>query len=161
VKKTVVIFIAATIVLISCQSKEQSVAPLADQVAQTLDTSILQLSRGDIGEGVGSLLDVISLVYPEGQLSADFDTKISSAREALDSKDLPVVLGFLKAARQLLGNEEDTREDNDELNLAPVAEHVKDLILRAQEFFQSGQAQEGVKTLLDAILLFGPGESNS
>ncbi len=143
-------------ILFACQKKEESIAPVAQQVAQKLDSAVSQLSQGEIASGIESLLDTIILTNPKGFISGDFDLKIQEAKSEIQKTNMVGALDLIKEARFLLGSLNIEPEIADKTGPAPVADAVKTLILAAKDQFQAGKAVEGVTSILDALLLFRP-----
>lgn len=144
------------LILFACEQKEESITPVAQQVAQKLDAAVLQLSQGEIAVGMESLLDAIILTNPKGYISDAFDEKIQNARSEIIKKNMEVSLDLIMDARLLLVSQEIKQERTVDTEPAPVAEAVKTLILNAKDQFQAGKALEGITSVLDALLLFKP-----
>jgi len=143
-------------ILFGCQQKEESIAPIAQEVAQKLDAALSQLSQGEITAGIESLLDAIILTNPGGYISDDFDVKIQEAKQEIQKKNMDETLDLISNARLLLVSQEIKQEKSVDIEPAPVAEAVKTLILDAKDQFQAGKTLEGVTSILAALLLFKP-----
>ena len=143
-------------ILFACQQKEESIAPVAQEVAQKLDAALSQLSQGEMTAGIESLLDVIILTNPKGYISDDFDAKIQEAKNEIRKTNMDGALDLISNARLLLVSQEIKQEKSVDFEPAPVAEAVKTLILDAKDQFQAGKTLEGVMSILDALLLFKP-----
>lgn len=143
-------------ILFACEQKEESFAPVAQQVAQKLDAAVSQLSQGEIATGMESLLDAIILTNPKGYISNDFEKKIKEAKSEIIKKNMESALNLIRDARLLLTSQEIEQERTVDTEPGPVAEAVKTLILGAKDQFQGGKALEGVTSILDALLLFSP-----
>ncbi len=148
--------IVFVLILFACEQKEESITPVAQQVAQKLDAAVLQLSQGEIAVGMESLLDAVVLTNPKGYISDDFDEKIQNARSEIIKKNMEVSLDLIMDARLLLVSQEIKQERTVDTEPAPIAEAVKTLILNAKDQFQAGKALEGITSVLDALLLFKP-----
>jgi len=143
-------------ILFACKQKEESFAPIAQQVALKLDAAVSQLSQGEIAFGIETLLDAIILTNPRGYISDDFDAKIREAKSEITKKNLESAFDLIRDARLLLISQENEPEKTDDTEPEPVAEAVKTLILDAKDKFQEGKALQGVTSILDSLLLFKP-----
>jgi len=143
-------------ILFACQQKEESIAPIAQKVAQKLDGAVSQLSQGEITAGIESLLDAIILTNPRGYISDDFDAKIQEAQSEIRKKNMDGTLDLISNARLLLVSQEIKQKESVDIEPSPVAEAVKTLILDAKDQFQAGKTLEGVTSILDALLLLKP-----
>ncbi len=148
--------IVFVLILFACEQKEESITPVAQQVAQKLDAAVLQLSQGEIAVGIESLLDAIILTNPKGYISDDFEKKIQNAKSEITKMNMDVSLDLIRDARLLLVSQEIKQEKTIDTEPAPVAEAVKALILNAKDQFKAGKAIEGITSILDALLLFKP-----
>jgi hypothetical protein len=157
VKKILLIpLIVIIFILFGCQQNEESIVPVAQEVAQKLDTAQSQLSQGEITAGIESLLDAIILTNPRGYISDDFDIKIQEAKKEIQKKNMDETLDLISNARLLVVSQEIKQEKSVDIEPAPVAEAVKTLILDAKDQFQAGKTLEGVTSILAALLLFKP-----
>ncbi len=143
-------------ILFACQQKEESMTPVAQQAGQKLDAAVSQLSQGEIAFGMESLLDAIILTNPKRYISDDFDEKIQEAKSEIIKKNMDSALDLIRDARLLLISQEVEQEKTVDTEIGAVAEAVKTLILGAKDQFQTGKALEGVKSILDALLLLKP-----
>ena len=148
--------VIVSFILFACQQKEESIAPIAQEVAQKLDAAVLQLSQGEIAGGIESLLDAIILTNPKGYISDDFDAKIQEAKNEIRKTNMDETLDLISNARLLLVSQEIKQEESVDIEPSPVAEAVKTLILDAKDQFQAGKTLEGVTSILDALLLLKP-----
>ena len=148
--------VIVSFILFACQQKEESIAPIAQEVAQKLDAAVSQLSQGEIAGGIESLLDAIILTNPKGYISDDFDAKIQEAKNEIRKTNMDETLDLISNARLLLVSQEIKQEESVDIEPSPVAEAVKTLILDAKDQFQAGKTLEGVTSILDALLLLKP-----
>ena len=148
--------VIVSFILFACQQKEESIAPIAQEVAQKLDAAVLQLSQGEIAGGIESLLDAIILTNPKEYISDDFDAKIQEAKNEIRKTNMDETLDLISNARLLLVSQEIKQEESVDIEPSPVAEAVKTLILDAKDQFQAGKTLEGVTSILDALLLLKP-----
>ena len=148
--------VIVSFILFACQQKEESIAPIAQEVAQKLDAAVSQLSQGELAGGIESLLDAIILTNPKGYISDDFDAKIQEAKNEIRKTNMDETLDLISNARLLLVSQEIKQEESVDIEPSPVAEAVKTLILDAKDQFQAGKTLEGVTSILDALLLLKP-----
>ena len=94
--------------------------------------------------------------HTSGFISDDFEMKIREAKSEIQKENINGALDLIKSARFLLTSQELKQEDAVENNPAPIAEAVKTLIIGAKNQFLEGNALEGTKSILDALLLFKP-----
>lgn len=149
----------------ACQKKEESGAPVAQGVAQKLDSAIENLSQGQVGSGIQDLLDTILLTNPKGFISENFENTIREAKVETQKGNMEGAFALLAQSRALIQEDvaqpqveelESKPESEIESDPAPIAEAVKKLIEQAKGNFKEGNAKEGIRSILDALSLFSP-----
>lgn len=106
-------------------ANEETIAPVAEIVRNSLLTAIDKLKEGDAEGGTALIEDAIKLIKPEEETTG-----------AIQEEKLPA-----------------SEEKEAEGEIAPIAETVKNKILSAIEAFEKGQVDDGANQLREVLKL--------
>jgi len=140
---------------ISGESNEKA-APIAQTIANNLDSAVLNLEEGQVSEGAGLILDSILMVKPSDQWPEGFADHIASAKGNFKGGDMSDAVGDVTQALYLIKHSSESAQAGEAGEVAPLAAAVKGQIIKAREFFEKGNADQGVIALLEALQLFAP-----
>ena len=148
------------------EQRQAQIAPIAQQVANNLDSALKSFQAGNAADGAAKLLDTVLLVNPRESWPEGFENAISTAREKFQAGQFSAGVGFVSDALALIRPPAEAEEEKGEAvgeevepqerKPAPVAEAVRNKILAAGEEFKEGNGDEGVILLLEALELLGP-----
>ena len=143
--------------------EQKSAGAVARKIAENLEGAKAHISRSEIVPGLNLLLDVAILTRPEGELPEGFKERIESARKAFGNQDLEA--GGRQVAEALglwrtdsgLPAKITASSPEEEGRIAPLAGLFLAGLEEAETQFKQGLADEGVSTILEAVLLLlGP-----
>jgi protein involved in sex pheromone biosynthesis len=147
------------------QLQEQD-APIAQEIATNLDTTIKAFQAGNAAGGAAKLLDTVLLVKPRESWPEGFESAISQAKEKFQAGQFSAGVGLVSDALALIRPPAQAEEEKEEVagedvesqerEPAPMAEAVRNKILAAGQEFKEGNGDEGVILLLEALELLGP-----
>jgi hypothetical protein len=139
---------------------QEAVAPVAAKVGEMFDEAVAAISGGEIGRGIGSLLDITLLTGPETEQPAGFAKEIEKARAGFSAGDMATGLDHVAAALKIWDPEKGeaaaTPGPDSEAVPAPIAQFFKDKITTARDLMIRGEAKSGVTAILEGLLLLGP-----
>ena len=145
---------------------QEKIAPIAQEVANNLDSALKAFQAGNAAEGAARLLDAVLLVKPRETWPEGFENAISQAKEKFQAGQFSAGVGLVSDALALIKPPVQAEEEKEEVagediepqerEPAPVAEAVRNKILAAGEEFKEGNGDEGVILLLEALELLGP-----
>ena len=166
----------ALVILVACSGEKtsgpvgQSSAPeqksagaVAGKIAENLEGAKTHISKNEIVQGLNLLLDVALLTRPEGELPGGFKERIESGREAFGNHDFAAGGEQVAEALSLWRSDSglpvraETPSPEEGGQIAPLAELFLAGLEEAEAQFKQGLADEGVSTILEAVLLlWGP-----
>jgi hypothetical protein len=140
-------------------SPEGTVAPVAEMIGGKFEGALTSIAEGDIGSGVGMLLDITLLTGPEAGLPEGFKDAIERARAAFAANDMA---GGRKQVVAALGiwnperGEDAAAPGPDTGTPGPLAQLVRDKIVAARDLMTRGDSKSSVTAILEALLLLSP-----
>jgi hypothetical protein len=143
--------------------EQKSVGAVSRKIAENLEGAKAHISKNEIVPGLNLLLDIALLTRPEGELPAGFKERIESAREAFGNQDFTAggqqvaeALSLWRSDSGLPGKDAPPSPEGGG-QIAPLAELFLAGLEEAEAQFKQGLADEGVSTILEAVLLLrGP-----
>jgi len=156
-----------TAILEKSQQTEK-ISPVAKEIENKIQSAISSLAEGKVDEGANLLLDAVLLTRPSGSWPDNFENSILEAKEQFQDGNIQKGVELISDALQLMKSatdiakekaKEETKESEqvqEKDELAPIAELIKDKILKARKEFKEGDADKGVILLLESLLLFSP-----
>lgn len=142
---------------------QDNVAPVAQTIAGNFEGAMASIAQGEIGKGIGMLLDITLLTGPETDLPAGFKDSIEKARASYESNDMASGGDRIREALKIWSPavEEEKMSDSAETQSpAPIAQIFKDQLTKARDLMKEGDAKAAVSTILKALLLLSPAPQN-
>ncbi len=144
-------------------SPGETIAPLAEIIAEKFDGAMTSFAEGDIGRATGMLLDITLLVGPETDLPEGFKKEIEQSRGAYAANDLAAARGHIGTALKIWNPEKGGGEvapGPDSGTPGPLAQLLRDKLVAARDLMARGDAKSAVTTILEALLLLSPARAN-
>jgi hypothetical protein len=145
---------------------QEQIAPIAQEVANNLDSAIKAFQAGNAAEGAAKLLNASLLVKPSESWPEGFESAVSQAKEKFQAGQFSAGVGLVSDALALIRPPVEAKQEKEEAAGAdiepqereptPVAEAVRNKILAAGEEFKKGNGDAGVILLLEALELLAP-----
>jgi hypothetical protein len=138
----------------------ETVAPVAAKIGELFDEALAAISGGEIGRGVGSLLDITLLTGPESEQPAGFAEEIGKARAGFLAGDMAAGLDHVAASLKIWDPEKGEAVaapgPDSGGTPAPVAQMFKDKITAARDLMTRGDSKSSVTAILEALLMLAP-----
>lgn len=146
----------------------EKISSIAQEIENNIQSAISSLAEGKVDEGANLLLDAVLLTRPSGSWPDNFENSIQEAKEQFQDMNIQKGVELISDALQLMKpapetTKEKAKEETKEIKQvqkrdkpAPVAQLIRDKILRARKEFKEGNADKGVILLLESLLLFSP-----
>jgi len=138
---------------------KETVAPISQEIDGNFEGAMDSIAGGEIGRGIGMLLDITLLTGPVSDLPEGFKDRIEQARASYQADDMAAGGEHVRQALKIWNPSgvEEAVSGNVETGMpGPVAQIFRDKILTARESMKQGDAKTAVATILEALLLLSP-----
>ena len=136
-----------------------TIASLSETISGKFDGALTSIAEGDIGSGLGMLLDITLLTGPEAGLPEGFKDAIERARAAYAADDMAGGREHVVAALGIWNpdrGEDAAAPRQDTGTPGPLAQLFRDKIVAARDLMTQGDSKSAVTAILEALLLLGP-----
>lgn len=157
-RKWNLVFLTAGLILTSWAQARigQDVPPVAQQVAEKIQTAIQNYKDGKIPEGAASLCDVVLKTRPASSWPGGFEAAMGSARGMFLKGQFSEGVGFVRQAIKLFKPDYEEAPAEGSGSTAGLAQLALNKIESALENFKTGNADQAVLLILESLTLLGP-----
>ena len=134
----------------------QDVPPIAQQIADKIQTAIRNYKEDRVPEGATLLCDVVLMTRPRTSWPEGFAGAVDSARDSFQKAALSEGVGHVKRAIRIFKPDYSVSSGQGGGSIGAIAQLILNKIEAAIENFKAGDADQAVLLIMESLALLSP-----